>query len=184
MRFASANPFTATVTVTPQGGSNFNVTNITSGASIQFASESVILALANAHVYGASIVGTAAAANKAVAELKNPAASGKSIFVYSMDVFVPVAMAVNLFLAGTTLTPAGTGFNLQVGGANGVALVGGGNQLAPTGSLVYTSPSLTANASFSIPLPWLVDLPQNTNIQLQGQTVNQAFTCNVRWIEY
>ena len=180
MRFSSPN----SVTVNPVGGSNFNVTNINSGASFGFASESAALGLQSAHEYGASIVGTAAAGNKAIAELNNPAASGKTLYVYSLDMFVPVAMAVNLFLDGTTLNPVGTGPNLNIGGAAGVAKVGGGNQLAPTGTLVYTSPSLTANVDYLIPQPWIVAIPQGHNIQLIGQVVNQAFTCNVRWLEY
>jgi hypothetical protein len=145
--------------------------------------ETIVSLLASNLVFGATIVGTAAAANKAIAELNNPAASGKVLYVYSLDFFVPVAMAINLLLDGTTLTPVGTGPNLRLGGPAGVAKVGGGNQLAPTGSLIYTSPALAVNADYAIPQPWLVAIPAGHNIQLQGQTVNQAFTCNVRWYE-
>ena len=183
MRFASANPFGATVTVTPVGGANFSILNPVTSLSMQNAFETVLAQLSVSRMWGATIVGTAAAANKAIAELKNPAASGKTLWVYSLDFFVPAAMAVNLLLDGTTLTPVGTGFNLTAGGAAGVALVGGGNQLAPTGSLIYTSPSLAINADYAVPLQWLLAIPQGHNIQLQGQTVNQAFTCNVRWSE-
>lgn len=183
MRFASASPYLGTVTINPVGGSNFSILNPQSSLSMNNATETALVQLNVSRMWGATIVGTAAAGNKAIAELKNPAASGKTLFVYSLDFFVPVAMAVNLLLDGTTLTPVGTGLNLTLGGAAGVALVGGGNQLAPTGSLVYTSPSLTANADYAIPLQWLLAIPQGHNIQLQGQTVNQAFTCNVRWSE-
>lgn len=174
---------TPTLTVQPLGGTNWNPTNAATGVSMQFAFETIINQLNSSHIYGASIVGTAAAANKAVAELNNPAASGKTLWVYVLDFFVPVAMAVNLFEDGTTLTPVGTGFNLTLGGVGGVAKVGGGNQLATTGSLIYTSPTLAINSTFPIPQPWLVAIPAGHNLQLQGQTVNQAFTCNVRWVE-
>ena len=183
MRFASASPFLGTVTIQPAGGVNFSILNPGLSLSMLNASETPLIQLSQSRMWGATIVGTAAAANKAIAELKNPAASGKTLWVYSLDFFVPTAMAVNLLLDGTTLTPVGTGFNLTLGGAAGVALVGGGNQLAPTGSLVYTSPSLAINVDYAIPQPWLLAIPQGHNIQLQGQTVNQAFTCNVRWSE-
>ena len=183
MRFAATTLGNTVVTITPGAGANFSVTNLITGVSTQFATESFLLELFGANAYAASIVGTAGAANKAIAELNNPAASGKVLYVYSLDFFVPVAMAINALLDGTTLTPVGTGFNLKVGGAGGVAKVGGGNQLAPTGSLFYTSPTLAVNADYAIPLPWLVAIPAGHNLQLQGQTVNQAFTCNVRWYE-
>lgn len=187
MRFAGVPAAGATgsvaINVQPAGGAFFTIdTPAFSGQSAQ-ALESILATLGQAHVYGASIVGTAGAGNKAIAELNNPAASGRSLFVYSLDFFVPVAMAINCLLDGTTLTPVGTGFNLLVGGASGVAKVGGGNQLTPTGSLFYTSPALAINADYPVPLPWLCQIPAGHNLQLQGQTVNQAFTCNVRWME-
>lgn len=149
----------------------------------QFALETWLAMLAESHTYGASIVGTAGAGNKAIAELNNPAASGANVYLYALDFFVPVAMAINIFVDGTTLTPVGTGANLFPGGAAGIAKVGGGNQLAPTGSLFYTSPSLTANTIYTMFLPYVCAVAQGHNIQLQGQTVNQAFTANVRWYE-
>jgi hypothetical protein len=171
------------VTIVQLGGSNFAVLNASSSLSVNAAAETILNTMNIPRVFGASIVGTAGAGNKAIAELNNPAASGRNLWVYSLDFFVPVTMAVNLFLAGTSLAPAGTGFNLQSGGAAGVAKVGGGNQLTPTGSLIYTSPTLTANVDYTIPLQWLCSIVPGSNLQLQGQTVNQAFTCNVRWVE-
>ena len=187
MRFASTtigSPATSPVlTIVPQAGATFSIFTIGQGAQTNAALESILTTVAANVVYGASIVGTAAAANKAIAELLNPAASGKVLYVYSLDVFVPVAMAIQVLLNGTSLAPVGTGVNLTAGSAAGVAKVGGGNQLAPTGSLFYTAPSLTANADYIIPQPWLCKIPAGNNLQLQGQTVNQAFTCNVRWFE-
>jgi len=133
--------------------------------------------------YAAVITGTAAAGNKAIAELNNPAASGRRAYIYSVDIFVPVAMQIQIVLDGTTITPATAPINLTGGGGAAVVLVGGSNQLAPTGSLIYTTPTLTANVDYQIPQPWLCALSQAHNMQLIGQTVNQSFTCNVRWIE-
>ena len=183
MRFGPTNLGNQPLSVQPVAGSNFAILKPNQSLSANDAFETALAELFAANGYGASIVGTAGAANKAIAELNNPAASGKVLYVYSLDFFVPVAMAINALLDGTTLTPVGTGFNLKVGGAAGVAKVGGGNQLAPTGSLFYTSPTLAVNADYAIPLPWLVAIPAGHNLQLQGQTVNQAFTCNVRWYE-
>lgn len=187
MRFSSSTLGTPLpspiVSISPTAGATFAPFNPGQASDSTFAYETIVGCLKAAFVYGASIVGTAAAANKAIAELNNPAASGKVLYVYALDFFVPVAMAINLLLDGTTLAPAGTGSNLKLGGAAGVAKVGGGNQLAPSGSLVYTSPSLAVNADYAIPLQYLVAIPAGHNIQLQGQTVNQAFTANVRWYE-
>lgn len=183
MRFGATTLGNNTITINPVGGSNFSISTPVTTLTSQNALETYLSLLFAADVYGASIVGTAGAANKAIAELNNPAASGKVLYVYSLDFFVPAAMAVNALIDGTTLVPVGTGFNLKAGGAGGVAKVGGGNQLAPTGSLFYTSPALAINVDYAIPLPWLVAIPAGHNLQLQGQTVNQAFTCNVRWYE-
>ncbi len=187
MRFASttlsAPSATGAVTVTPSAGANWSILTPAQSLNMANALETFLAETSSAKTFGASIVGTAGAGNKAIAELQNPAASGKNLWVYVADLFVPVAMAVNLFLAGTTLNPAGTGFNLNIGGAVSTGKVGGGNQLAPTGNLIYTSPALVANTIFALPQPWVVQLPQGTNMQFQGQTVNQAFTCNLRWVE-
>jgi hypothetical protein len=171
------------VSIVPGPGVTFTIANPAQTVSMQNAWETVLDQLSQSRMWGATIVGTAGAGNKAIAELNNPAASGKTLWVYALDFFVPAAMAINLLLDGTTLTPVGTGFNLTVAGAGGVAKVGGGNQLAPTGSLIYTAPTLAINTDYAIPLQWLLAIPQGHNMQLQGQTVNQAFTCNVRWSE-
>jgi hypothetical protein len=157
--------------------------NAGSGSNGSVALNDAIGSLQARALFGATIVGTAAAGNKAIAELNNPAASGKVVYVYWLDMFVPVAMAINLLIDGTTITPATAGINLAAGGAAGVAKTGGSNQLAPTGTLIYTSPALAVNSQFQLPQPWQLLLPAGHNLQLQGQTVNQAFTCNVRWLE-
>lgn len=171
------------VTVVQQAGTRFTLQTPPNTNNASVALESALSLLQTGQVFAASIVGTAGAGNKAIAELNNPAASGIHLYVYTVDLFVPVAMAINLLLDGTTLTPVGTGFNMQVGAAVSAAKVGGGNQLVPTGSLVYTSPALAVNADYQIPQPWLAHIPPGHNLQMQGQTVNQAFTANLRWLE-
>lgn len=169
--------------MTPAVGGNFSIATPGKTFSTADALETILQMLQSAKAYGATIVGTAGAGNKAIAEIRNPAASGRNAYIYALDFFTAVAMQINLFLDGTTITPAGVPLNLQVGGAAGVCLVGGSNQLAPTGSLLYTSPSIAANTTFQLPQPWILEIPAGHNIQLQGQTVNQAFTANVRFYE-
>jgi len=171
------------VPVVPGSGADFQITTAGFANNGARAAEAFLSSLNAAHAYGAVISGTAVAAQKAIAELNNPNASGKIVYVYMIDVFVPAAMAIAVLLNGTTLSPATASIPLQAGGAAGVALVGGGAQAAPTGSQFYLTPSLAINADYAIPQPWIIKLPPNSNLQLQGQTVNQAFTCNLRWIE-
>lgn len=147
------------------------------------AQEWLLAMLAAGRCFGAFFSGTAAAANKAVAELNNPNASGKSLYVYALDTFVPVAQSNQIVLDGTTVAPATVPNNLLVGGAASIAKVGGSNQNAPTGSLIYATPALTANAIYTIPLPYFVVIPPNHNLQVIGQTVNQVLNVNARWVE-
>lgn len=174
---------TANVAVAAGIGAKFPISTIGGSLNSQQTGSDILSAIGAAIGFAGSATGTAAAGNKAIVELNNPNASGVVIFVYSIDLFVPVAMAVNLLVAGTTITPATAGVNLKVGSAVGKGLTGGSNQLAPTGTLISTSPSLAANTPYVIPHDWLLALPANSNIQLQGQVVNQAFTANFRWVE-
>lgn len=171
------------ISVAPGSNSAFNVQFAIPGNNASYATETILAGLGGGILIGATITGTAAAANKAIAELNNPNASGVVLYVYAIDLFVPTAMSVNLLIDGTTLAPVGTGINMKAGAGVGAAKVGGGNQLAPTGSLFYSSPSVTANTQYILPYPWICALPSNHNLQLQGQTVNQAFTCNIRWLQ-
>lgn len=167
--------------VSINGGVTLNNASVLNSATS--ALNDVLATLGQGRIFGAVVTGTAAAANKAIAELNNPNASGKVVYVYSIDVFVPTAMAIAVVIGGTTIAPATASIPLRAGGAAGVALVGGSNQLAPTGSQFYLTPSLAVNTDYAIPHDWIIGLPANTNMQLQGQTVNQSFTCNLRWIE-
>lgn len=177
----NANPMA--VIVGPQPGANFPVANVATAVSGQSAAETIVNQLATGKVFGASVSGTAAAGNKAIAELNNPNASGVAVYVYAIDLFTPVAMQITLVLGGTTLGAGAAAVNMNVGGATSAARVVAGNQLAPTGNTVWTSPSLTANTMLQIPIPWIARLPANTVLQVIGQTVNQAFTANFRWFE-
>lgn len=167
---------------TPVGGS-ITFATVATTLSATTALETILNQLASGTVFGASVSGTAAAGNKAIAELNNPNASGKVLYVYAIDLFTPVAMNINLVLGGTTLGAGAAAVNMSVGGATSAGRVVAGNQLAPTGNTVWGSPSLTANTMLQIPLPWIMRLPANTVSQVIGQTVNQAFTANFRWFE-
>lgn len=145
--------------------------------------DEILAGLGRARGFAATITGTAAAANAAIAEIKNPNASGKTLYFLLGDLWVATAMSVNTVADGTSIAPAGTPTPMFAGGAASVASVGGSNQLAPTGTKFATSPSLTANLAYSLPGWFWYALPPNHNLQFQGGTVNQAFTVNVRWFE-
>ena len=147
------------------------------------APESALAAVGSKEMWGATVAGAAAAGAKAVAELLNPAASGKVLYVYALDLWVATAMSVSLALDGTSLAPVAAGVALYAGGAAGVAKVGGGSQAAPTGAVFYASASLAANTPLALAQPWICAIPAGHNLQLQGATADQAFTVNLRWIE-
>jgi len=150
-----------------------------------FAAADILNALGRGQVYGGTIAGTAGAGNKAIAEINNPNASGKTLFVYELEIWVPTAMLVQLVFDGTTLAPAGVPVNLLVGNATAsIAKIGGGNQLTPTGTLVKNLPSLVANTAYTFPEGWIFAIPPNHNVQFVGQTVNQAMTVNFSHVEW
>lgn len=145
--------------------------------------EESLAALGRGRMYAARIIGTAGAANNAIAELKNPTGSGKTAYLFLGDLFVQPAMAVNFVFDGTSIAPVGVPTPMLVGGGASVCTVGGSNQLGPTGTVFIATPSLTANIAYLLPSRYWAALPPNHTLQLQGGTVNQAFTVNLRWIE-
>lgn len=147
------------------------------------ASDEILAGLGNKRMFGAAIIGTAAASNAAIAEIKNPAASGKTLYFLLGDLWVAAAMSISVVFDATTITPAGTPSPMYAGGTASVATVGGGNQLTPAGTKWLTTPVLPINLQYQLP-PWFwAALPPNHTMQFQGGVVNQAFTVNPRWIE-
>jgi hypothetical protein len=165
-----------------------SIIQVASGARQQssaFASSDILAALGAGQVYGGTIAGTAAAANKAVCEINNPNGSNRALFIYELEIFAPTGMAVQLVLNGTTLAPAGVPPNLCSGSGNvTVARTGGGNQLATTGTVIKNLPTLAANTVYTFPQPWILELFPNNNLQIIGQTVNQALTVNFTLIDW
>jgi hypothetical protein len=145
--------------------------------------DEILAGIGRARMYAATITGTAGAANTAIAQLKNPNASGKTLYVLLGDLWVATAMSVNIVFNGTDNAGAVVPVPMFPGGAASVAVVGGSNALAVTGTSFHKTPSLTANLQYSLPGWFWAALPPNNNLQLQGGTVNQAFTANLRWIE-
>jgi hypothetical protein len=145
--------------------------------------DEILAGLGRQRGYAATITGTAAAANAAIAEVKNPAASGKTAYFYLGDLWVATAMSVSIVFDGTDITTISTPSPLFAGGGASGVLFGGGNQLGPTGTEWHTTPSLTANLAYSLPGWFWCALPPNHNLQFQGGVVNQAFTVNLRWFE-
>jgi hypothetical protein len=149
----------------------------------QAAIDEILAGLARQRMYGCTITGTAAALNAGIAEIKNPAASGKTLYFLLGDLWVATAMGVSIVFDGTTIAPAGVPSPMYAGGGASVATFGGSNQLTPTGTKWLTTPALPANLVYSLPGWFWAALPPNHNIQFQGGVVNQAFTVNPRWIE-
>lgn len=149
----------------------------------QAAIDDILAGLGRARMFAVTINGTAAAANAAIAEVKNPAASGKTLYFLLGDLWVATAMSVNVVFDGTSIAPAGVPSTMFAGTGSSVATFGGGNQLGPTGTSFIKTPSLPVNTAYVLPGWFWAALPSNHNLQLQGATVNQAFTANLRWIE-
>lgn len=149
----------------------------------QSAIDEILAGLGRARMYGATITGTAGVGNLAIAEVKNPVASGKTLYFLLGDLWVATAMSVVAVFDGTSIAPAGVPTPMYDGGAASVATVGGSNQLAPTGSAWLSTPSLAINTPYLLPGWFWGALPPNKNLQFQGKTVNQAFTVNLRWVE-
>lgn len=145
--------------------------------------DEILGALGRARTYAASVTGTAGVGNKAIAQFKNPAASGKTAYFLLGDLWVAAAMSVVAVFDGTDNAGATASIPMYDGGAGGVVVVGGSNAAAVIGTPFLTTPSLAINTPYLLPSWFWGALPPAKNLQFQGGTVNQAFTVNLRWIE-
>lgn len=142
-----------------------------------------LAALGLGAMFAANITGTNGAGNAPIAEIKNPNASGKTLFFWAGDAMTGSTEIITAVIDGTSLTPAGTPVPMLVGGAASVALVGGGNQLAPTGTAFMTSPNQGTTVDWLLPPDFWLALPPNHNLQFQGSVVASTIKVNLRWIE-
>jgi len=145
--------------------------------------ESQLQMLALKRTYGAAIAGTNGAGNVAVCEVKNPSGSGKTLYFIGGSAFVSAASATIVVVDGTSLAPAGTPTPLYAGGGASVATVGGGNQLAPTGTAFIKTGSLSGNSIFLLPVGFWFALPPNHNLQVQSSAVAVTNGANLTWVE-
>lgn len=167
------------------GNSVVQVQSGSAASSSAFATSDILSAMGRGQVFGGTIAGTAGAANKAVCEINNPNGTNTILYIYELEIWVPTTMAVQIVQNGTTLTPVGVPSQLLTANGNvSIAKMGGGNQLAPTGTVIKNLPALAANTVFTFPQPWILALQQNTNVQIVGQVVNQAMTVNFTHIEW
>lgn len=167
------------------GNSIFQVQTGSAASSSAFASSDILSAMGRGQVFGGTIAGTAAASNKAVCEINNPNGTNTTLFIYELEIWVPTTMAVQIVINGTTLNPAGVPSQMLIGNGNvSIAKMGGGNQLAPTGTVIKNLPALVANTVFTFTQPWILAISQNSNVQFVGQVVNQAMTVNFTHIEW
>lgn len=145
--------------------------------------DEILGALGRARTFAASITGTAGVGNKAIAQIKNPAASGKTLYFLLGDLWVATAMSVVAVFDGTDNGGSVAPIAMFDGTGTSVATVGGSNAAAVVGTAFLTTPSLPINTAYLLPSWFWAALPPNKNMQFQGGTANQAFTVNVRWIE-
>src|SRR5260370_31764420 len=85
--------------------------------------DEILAGIGRKRMFSAFVAGTAAAANLSVAELRNPAASGKTLYLLFGDAFVATAMGINVSVDGTTLAPAVVPVPAYAGGPECVAMV-------------------------------------------------------------
>lgn len=142
-----------------------------------------IAAIAAGKAFNGSPQMPGVAAQQTICELANPAASGKTLFVYRYSGWNNAATLVTVQLDGTTVTPATAGTNLLVGGAAGVGLYGGGNQAAPTGTKLERQPSTAGGVLFYNTAPWFIALTPGHNLQVVQTTVNIVLAVNFFWVE-
>lgn len=145
--------------------------------------DEILGALGRGRTFAATITGTAGVGNKAIAQIKNPAATGKTLYFLLGDLWVATAMSVSVVFDGTDNAGATAPIAMFDGTGVSVATVGGSNAAAVVGTAFITTPSLAANTAYLLPSWFWAALPPGKNMQFQGGTANQAFTVNVRWIE-
>lgn len=145
--------------------------------------DEILAGLGRSRMYAATVVGTAGVGNKAIAQFKNPAASGKTAYFLLGDLWVATAMTIAAVFDGTDNAGATASIPMFDGGAAGVVVVGGSNAAAVTGTPFLGTPSLPINTAYLLPGWFWAALPPGKNLQFQGGTANQAFTVNARWIE-
>ncbi len=150
-----------------------------SGASLS----DKLSALGLGRAFGAPLVGTAAAANLAVAEIRNLSGSGKTCFFWGGDISVAASMGVLVLVDGTSIIPATSPVPLLTGGSGSAVLFGGSNQLAPTGTVLAGIAAIASGQSFQLPSDFWLALTPNHNLQIQGQIVNTVLRANLKWIE-
>jgi hypothetical protein len=145
--------------------------------------DEMLAAIAHQRCFAAFVAATMNAANISICELQNPAASGKNLYLFLGDIWCGVAQQMKLTFGGTSLAPAGVPISMFDGSGVSIAKVGGGNQLAPTGTAFIMTPSVPANTSYLLP-PWFwCAIPPGGQLQVQASAVNVVINAHFRWIE-
>jgi hypothetical protein len=145
--------------------------------------DEIIGALGRKRMYAQRVLGTAGAGNFAIAQFKNPAASGKTAYFLLGDLWVAAAMTIAAVFDGTDNAGAVASVPMYDAGPAGVVVTGGSNAAAVTGTAFLGTPSLPINTTYLLPGWFWAALPPGKNLQFQGGTANQAFTVNARWVE-
>jgi len=142
--------------------------------------DEILAGLGRKRVYAATVTGTAGAGNKAIAQFKNPAASGKTAYFLLGDLWVAAAMSVSAVFDGTDNAGATASIPMYDGGGAGVVVVGGSNAAAVAGTAFLTTPSLPVNTAYLLPGWFWAALPPGKNLSSRAAppTRPSPLTCD------
>lgn len=145
--------------------------------------DEILAGLGRMRGYGGFLTAAAVAAQSSMAQFRNPSGSGKVAYFLLGDLWVATAMSVNVAVDTSDLGAGSAATPLFTGGPAGAVTIKTGAAAAPGGTTFIQTPSLAINTAYLLPSWFWYALPGNHNLTLWGGTVNQAFTCNIRWIE-
>lgn len=145
--------------------------------------DEILAAIAKGRMFAAQQIVGASVGNLSVIEVRNPLASGKTLYFLFGDNSGGGGNNNVFVFDGTTIVPATAPINMLVGGPASVALHGQGNPAAVTGTPFMRSNAFAANGLWSMPGWFWCALPPNHNLQVQSAGTNVVLQANLRWIE-
>ena len=145
--------------------------------------ESWLNGLLNAKGYATAAAIFGVAAQNSISEIRNPAGSGKNLWVYSVFGSTTLAGVIGYRFASPPTLAGGThGLNLSTGLANSVAFIANGNTATP-GGIVFGQTLGAAGVTQQSPLPWVIVLPPNTALLLNDGNLNDNLNLSFTWLE-
>lgn len=134
--------------------------------------------------FGGLIQSAFSAGQLAHVQLFNPAASGKTLFVVKVVVFVTTGFNFRIGGLATALTTAsGASGNLKLGGSGPVAQLRRQSNAGSLGSAFWAAPVLAnTHLDFDFSLTPIA-IAENNGLLLRSDTVDVNFDANFIWIE-